>query len=104
VEHVKVETRARRILDEHDFGFRQLTARAVCVHVAADGGDWSDLLELGQDGEFSHVATVKDSVDAGEGWQDFGAKEAVSVRDDSEFHVFRISRAGRGRLREGARK
>jgi hypothetical protein len=28
----------------------------------------------------------------------------VGIRDDSEFHVFRISRAGGGRLREGARK
>jgi hypothetical protein len=47
---------------------------------------------------------VKNAVDASEGGSDFRAEEAVGVRDDSEFHVFRISCAGGGRLREGARK
>ncbi len=101
VEHVEVKARVGRVLDEDDVGFGQLAAGAFAVDVAADGGDGSDLLELGQDGEFSHVAAVKDSLDAGEGWQDFGTKEAVGIRDDAEFHVFRISCAGGGRLREG---
>jgi hypothetical protein len=45
---------------------------------------------------------VKNAIDAGEGGQHLGAEQAVGIRDDSEFHVFRISRAGGGRLREGA--
>jgi hypothetical protein len=36
--------------------------------------------------------------------KDLRAEEAVGVGDDSELHVFRISCAGGGRLREGARK
>jgi len=107
VEHVEIETRVRRVLDEDDFGFGQLAARAFDVDVAANGGDGSDLGELIEDGDFSYVATVEDAVDAQEGGaaqcrKYFGAKEAVGIRDDSEFHVFRISCAGGGRLREGA--
>ena len=104
VEHVEVETRVRRVLDENDVGFGQPGAGAFAVDVAADCRYRRNLLQSFKDRRSSYVATVEDAVDAGERGQDFGAKEAVSVRDDSEFHVFRISCAGRGRLKEGARQ
>jgi hypothetical protein len=47
---------------------------------------------------------VKNAVDAAQCGQCLGPEQAVGIRDDSEFHVFRISCAGGGRLREGARK
>lgn len=109
VEHVEVEAGVGRILDEDDFGLGELGAGAFGVDVAANGGYGSDFSEFVEDGNFSYVATVKDAVDAREGGaaqcgKDLGAEQAVGIRDDSEFHVFRISRAGGGRLREGARK
>ena len=102
VEHVDVETGMGRVLDEDDVGFGELAARAFAVDVAADGGDGRDLGEIFENGHFAHVATVKNAIDAGEGRKDFRAEKAVSIRDDSELHVFRISCAGGGRLREGA--
>ena len=104
VQHVEVERGAGWVFDEDDFGFGELGARALGVDVAADGGDGSDFGELIEDGDFSYVANVKNAVDTFEGGSDFGAEEAVGIGDDSEFHVFRISCAGGGRLREGARK
>jgi hypothetical protein len=47
---------------------------------------------------------VKNAVDTAQCGQRLGPEEAVGIGDDSEFHVFRISCAGGGRLREGARK
>jgi hypothetical protein len=41
------------------------------------------------------------AVDALKSRSDFRAEETVGIGDDSELHVFRISRAGGGRLREG---
>ena len=106
VEHVEVEAGVRRALDEDDVGFRELGAGAFAVDVAADGGDGSDPGEFVEDGDFSYVAAVQDTVHAREGraakrGKDFRPKQAVGIGDDSEFHVFRISRAGGGRLREG---
>jgi len=102
VEQIDVEARTWWVLDEDDVGFGELGARAFAVNVAADGGDGCDFGEIFEDGDFAHVADMEDAVDAGEGGRDFGPKQAVSIRDDSEFHVFRISCAGGGRLREGA--
>ena len=58
--------------------------------------------KLGRDGGLAHVAEVENAVDAFEGGSDFGAEEAVGIGDDAEDHVFRISCAGGGRLREDA--
>jgi hypothetical protein len=102
VEHIEIEAGVRRVLNEDNVGFWKLAAGAFSVDVAADGGDGSDLGEFIEDGDFSYVATVEDAVNAVEGGSDFGAEEAVGIGDDSEFHVFRISCAGGGRLREGA--
>jgi hypothetical protein len=104
VQHVDVEAGVGWVFDEDNFGFRQLGAGTIDIDIAADGGDGSNFGEFIEDGDFSYVATVKNAVDASEGGSDFRAEEAVGVRDDSEFHVFRISCAGGGRLREGARK
>ena len=104
VEQVKVEAGVGRVLDEDYVGFGQFAADAFAVHVATDGGDGSDFAEVIEDGGFADVAEVEDAVDAMEGGSDFRAEETVGIGDDSELHVFRISCAGGGRLREGARK
>jgi len=101
VEQVEVEAGAGLVFDEDDVGFGKLGAGAFAVDVAADRGYRRDLLELGENGGLAHVAEMKDAVDTCEGGSDFRAEEAVGVGDDSELHVFRISRAGGGRLREG---
>jgi hypothetical protein len=102
MEHVEVEAGVRRVLNEDNVGFWKLAAWAFAIDVAADGGYGSNFGEFVEDGDFSYIAAVKNAVDAGEGWQDFGAKQAVGIGDDSKLHVFRISCAGGGRLREGA--
>ena len=102
VKHVDVEAGVGRVLDEDDVGFGEVRTGAVDVDVAADRDDRSNFGEFIEDGDFSYVAEVEDAVDASESGQDFGAEEAVGIGDDSEFHVFRISCAGGGRLREGA--
>ena len=102
VEHVDIEAGVGRVLNENDVGLGQLGAGAFAVDVAADRGDGSDFGELVEYGDFANVTAMEDAIDAGERGSDFGTKEAVGVGDDSEFHVFRISCAGGGRLREGA--
>ncbi len=67
VEHVEVEARVRRVLNEDDVCLGQLAAEAFTIDVAADGGDGSDFGEIIEDGDFSYVATVQDAVDSGEG-------------------------------------
>jgi hypothetical protein len=101
VQHVDVEAGVGRVFDEDDFGFGKFATDAFSVDVAANGGNGSDFGELVEDGDFSYVAAVQDTVDALESGSDFRTKETVGVGDDSELHVFRISRAGGGRLREG---
>lgn len=93
VEHVEVEARARRVLDEDDFGLGQAGAGVAAVDVAADGGDGGDPGERVEDGDFAHVAEVEDAVDAAEGGDGFGTEEAVGVGDDAEEHGIRISGA-----------
>jgi hypothetical protein len=102
VQHVDVEAAVGRVFDEDDVGFGELGAGAFAVDVAANGGDGSDFGEIVEDGGFANVAEVEDAVDAVKGGSNFRTEETVGVRDDSEFHVFRISCAGGGRLREGA--
>jgi hypothetical protein len=102
VEHVDVEAGVGRVLDEHDFGFGQLAAEAFPVDVSANGGDGSDFGEFGQYRGIADVADMQYAVDALEGGSDFRTEEAVGIGDDSELHVLRISRAGGGRLKEGA--
>lgn len=102
MQHVDVEAGVGRVLDEHDFSFGQLGAGAFSVDVAANGGYGSDLSEFGQYRGIADVADMQYAVDTLESGSDFRAKEAVGIGDDSELHVLRISRAGGGRLREGA--
>ena len=102
VQHVDIEAGVGWVFDENNVGFGEAGARTIDVDVAADGRDGSDFGEIVEDGGFAHIAEVEDAVDTGESGQDFGAEEAVGIGDDSEFHVFRISRAGGGRLREDA--
>ena len=102
VQHVDVQAGVGRVFDEDDVGFGEASARTIDVDVAADGLGGSNFGEFVEDGGFAHVAAVKNAVDAGESGQDFGAEEAVGIGDDSEFHVFRISCAGGGRLKEDA--
>ena len=102
MEHVEVEARVGRVLDEDDVGLGQLAAGAFSVDVAADRSYRRNLLQSFKDRRSADVAEMEDAVDAGEGWQDFGAEDAVGIGDDAELHVFRISGAGGGRLREGA--
>ena len=104
VQHVDIEAAVGPVLDKDDFGFGEAGAGAFAVDVAANGGDGSDFGKVIEDGDFSYVATVEDAVDALESGSDFRAEEAVGIRDDSEFHVFRISCALGGRLREDERK
>jgi hypothetical protein len=81
VEHVDVAAG-----DEGHFGLRQLTAGAFAVHVAADGGDGSDLAQILEDGSLAYVAEVEDALDAGESGDDFGTEETVGIADDADSH------------------
>jgi hypothetical protein len=91
-----------RVFDEDDFGFGECGAGTIDIDIAADGGDGSNFGEFIEDGDLSYVATVKNAVDTAQCGQRLGPEQAVGIRDDSEFHVFRISCALGGRLREDA--
>src|ERR1039458_4738344 len=81
VEHVDVAA-----AEEENLRLRKLAARAVAVHIAADGGDRSDLAQILENGRLAHVAQVQNALDAGEGGGDFGAEEAVRIADDADLH------------------
>jgi hypothetical protein len=59
VEYVEVAA-----FSEKDFGFGKFGAGAFAIDVAANGSDGRDFGELVEDGDFAHVAYVKDLIDA----------------------------------------
>ncbi len=65
------------------FGGGQLGAGAGDVDVAADGGDGGDAAEGVENLGFADVAGVQDVIDPDEGGEDFGAEEAVGVRENA---------------------
>ncbi len=90
VKHIDVEAGVGRVLDQDDFGFRELGAGSFAIDVAADCCHRCELFQSFEDRRFADIADVEDAVDAAECWSDFGAEETMSVRDDAEEHGVRI--------------
>lgn len=61
-------------------------AEREAVRVAVHGGDGSDCFQFIQDIERTDVTGVEDPIDLLEDGKDFGAQEAVGIRDDPETH------------------
>jgi len=60
--------------ERDDLGCRQEGTGAMCVDVAADGGDWGDFGESAEDFRVADVAEVEDVVGAFEKRKEFGSE------------------------------
>src|ERR1700728_206589 len=91
VEHIEVDARLRRVLDEDDIGFGELAAGALGIYVAPDCRHWRDRFKFGKNGNLSHIAQMQNAFNALECWSDLGAEQTVSVADNADLHGFRIA-------------
>ena len=66
------------------FGLGQVGCPGGCVHISANGMDGGDFGELIQDIWIADVAGMDDDLDALEGFEGFGAEEAVGVGEDAD--------------------
>ena len=68
------------------FGGVQIIEDRGGIHIAADGGEGSDLAQAIEDTRIVDVPGMEDVVDARQFGDGFGAEQTVCVGDDADMH------------------
>ena len=88
VEHIDVVA-----FEKQHVGFRKMAAGAAAIDITADGGKRRELFQRFQNSRIADVSEMQNVFDTSEGGEDFRAKKAVRIADDTNLHRPKLNRS-----------